>query len=364
MKKLFTFMFLVGFIPCVYATHLIGGDIQVKRVNAQSLTYQIIVNLYTDDLSGAMASEAQSQITVCVGEAKQTIAATRTIRTKVTNNVSLNIYSTLFTYAAPGTYTVSVALENRSSAIINFRELNGSFYIQTTFATNVVNSTPFLNSPIGIPTANLRQLFNYNVNAIDEDGDSLVYRLAASKQGLSVSCTSQNISDFKYPNEVTREGIFRINAKTGELLWNAPTQIGIYTFVIVVEEWRNGVRISETQRDMTLYVEDKGGVPVIIPLFEYLEGELITAIQEQNQTSILVYPTITKDKITVTLQQKAARTALFQIIDTHGKVVVNYIDTANSTTKSRDFRLFHLPSGLYFVNVISDKIFQAKFFKE
>jgi hypothetical protein len=115
MKKLFTLAFLFSLLQSAYATHLIGGEIQVSRVSSQSLTYQFKVNLYMDDANGALASEGQNQITICVGEGGKTIIVPKRLaRIKVTSSVSLNIYGESFTYATPGTYTVSVSIENRN----------------------------------------------------------------------------------------------------------------------------------------------------------------------------------------------------------------------------------------------------------
>ena len=268
MKKLFTFAFLVGSLHAAYATHFLGGEIRTKRLSTFGLTYEISVFLYFDESSGSSAADAQSGITVCVGEANQTITFKRAGRIKVSAEVSLNTYLGNFTYAAPGTYTVAVPIESPNPSLANFNSVNTPFYLQTTFATHIINSTPVFNSPVGTQYAGIRQVFNDNVKAVDAEGDSLVYRLGVSKQGQPGNCRGKDIPDYRYPNEVTREGVFEVNPATGDLTWNAPTQAGTYAYTIIVEEWRDGVRISETHRGVTLKVADQGGSPVIIPPFE------------------------------------------------------------------------------------------------
>lgn len=364
MKKLFTLALLFCLLQAAYATHLIGGEIQVSRVSSQSLTYQFKVNLYMDDANGALAGEGQNQITICVGEGGKTIVAKRLARIKVTSSVSLNIYGETFTYATPATYTVSVSIENRNSNLANFKSANTPFYVQTTFATNVVNKTPVLNSPIGTKMAYSKQIFNDNMDAVDTEGDSLVYRVAASKQGQSSTCTVKNITDYRYPNEVTREGVFQINSEMGELTWNAPVQVGSYGYVIIVEEWRDGVLISETQREVTLQVIDQGGNPVIIPPFEYPGSKLITAIQPDSREILQIFPSPAQNRVKVSYSTSKPVKALFQLIDIKGKIVDEHQETERYLTHIHDFNVGNLPQGVYLIRTIADKTVTGKFIKE
>ncbi|WP_428655435.1 T9SS type A sorting domain-containing protein [Runella sp.] len=364
MKNLSTFVIFFSLLQSAYATHLLGGEIRTKRLNTQGLTYEISVNLYMDDINGASAADAQSQITICVGEGNQTLVMTRATRRKVSSGVSLNTYYANFTYAAPGTYTVSLAIENRGGNFVNFSSVNTSFYIQTTFAANIVNATPVFNAAVGTQTASLKQIFNYNVNAVDTEGDSLVYRLGVSNQGVSNNCTREGIRDFKYPNEITKEGTFSINAATGTLTWNAPTQVGTYAFVIIVEEWRDGVRISETQREVTVNVEDKGGDLVIIPPFEYANNGTITAIETSQKDELQVFPSPARNVIKAHYHSLKSVKVIFQLVDSNGKVVDEHRENERFLLHTHDFEVKHLPSGVYFIRTIGEKIATKKFIKE
>ena len=364
MKQLFTLAFLFGLLPSVYATHLLGGEIQVSRLTSQSLTYQFKVNLFMDDANGALAGEGQNQITICVGESGKTITAKRLARIKVAPSVSLNSYGESFTYGSPGTFTVSVAIDNRSAGISNLNTGNISLYFQTTFAANLVNTTPALNSPIGTQPAYSKQLYKDNVKAVDAEGDSLVYRLGASKQGQPNTCAGKNISDYRYPNEVTRQGTFKIEAQTGELTWNAPIQVGSYAYTVIVEEWRDGVLISETQREVTLEVTDRGGDPVTIPPFEYPGSSLITGIDPEPKTLLQLYPSPARSRVKATYATPKLTKALFQLVDIKGKIVEEYQETERSLTHTHDFYVGNLPQGIYFIRVMADKTVTAKFIKE
>ncbi|MFN8349520.1 MAG: T9SS type A sorting domain-containing protein [Spirosomataceae bacterium] len=364
MKHLSTLAFLFGLLPAAYATHLLGGEIQVSRLTSQSLTYQFKVNLFMDDVNGALAGEGQNQITICVGESGKTITAKRLSRIKVAPSVSLNSYGESFTYGSPGTFTVSVAIDNRSAGISNLNTGNISLYFQTTFAANIINTTPVLNSPIGTQPAYSKQLYTDNVNAVDAEGDSLVYRLGVSKQRQGDNCTGKTISDYRYPNEVTRQGTFKIDAQTGELTWNAPIQVGSYAYTVIVEEWRDGVLISETQREVTLEVTDRGGDPIPIPPFEYPGNGLITSIEPELREVLQVSPSPARSRVKAAYATSKPARVLFQLVDIKGKIVEEYQETERYLTHSHDFYVGNLPQGLYFIRMIADKTVTVKFIKE
>ncbi|AXE19946.1 hypothetical protein DR864_20430 [Runella rosea] len=364
MKKLFTFTCLFSLLHSAYASHLLGGEIRTRRLTTQGLTYEIRVLLYCDEVSGSLANDGQNNITVCVGEGKQTLTATRQSRVKVTPKVSLSTYITQYTYAAPGTFTVSVSIENRNSGLANFNSVNTPFYIQTTFATNIINTTPVLNTVVGTQAAYSKQVFRDNVNAVDAEGDSLIYRLGVSKQSQPGTCTVKDIADYRYPNEVTREGVFQINSQTGELTWNAPVQVGSYAYAIIVEEWRDGVRISETQREVTLQVIDQGDDPVIIPPFEYPGNGLITSIESELREYLQIFPSPAQNSVKVSYSSTKPVKVLFQLIDVKGKIVDEYHEPERYLTHIHDFNVGNLPQGIYLIRTIADKIVIGKFIKE
>ncbi|RDB07135.1 T9SS type A sorting domain-containing protein [Runella aurantiaca] len=342
----------------------LGGEIAIKRLQNQGLKYRITVNLYMDERGGRLSADARNQITICVGEENQTIAATGTSRISVSADVSFNVYQTEFTYATPNTYTVSVAIENRNGGLTNFSSVNTPFYIQTTFATNIINTTPVLNSVVGTQAAYSKQVFRDNVNAIDAEGDSLVYRLEVSKQSQPGTCTVKDIADYRYPNEVTREGVFQINSQTGELTWNSPVQVGSYAYAVIVEEWRDGVRISETQREVTLQVIDQGGDPVIIPPFEYPGNGVITSTEPEPKDFLEIFPSPAQNRVKVSYSATKPVKVLFQLIDVKGKIVDEYQEPEQSLTHIHDFNVRNLPQGTYLIRTMADKIVTGKFIKE
>lgn len=367
MKKLSIFFLFWGIVSTSYATHVKGGTIRVARATSTGLTYSMTVYLLIDERSGSAAAEGQSSVSICTGENGQTITAFRQARRLLSQGaVSLNTYQVQYTYATPNTFTVSVALENRGDNISNFNAINSPFYIQTTFSANLVNSTPTFNEAIGTYFAATRQVFTGDFQATDTDGDSLVYRIDKSKTTRSGTCSAQPIDAYLYPNEVTREGTFSIQSKTGILTWNAPTQIGQYTFVVKVEEWRNGLRISESWFETTLPVGDFGGTPVSIPPFEFPETSSgpITGIDRMPTSQLLVIPSIAHQRINVVWRGLVSSTAVFQLIDMTGRVLSEYRSFSYSPIHEHSFDTTQLSTGTYLVRINADRVATSKFVKQ
>ncbi len=124
------------------------------------------------------------------------------------------------------------------------------------------NRTPvLLNAPVDI--AAIGQRYIHNPGAFDADGDSLAYRLTIPQKGSSTRLNGEDVV-YDDPN-VSKPGpkengqspsTFGINARTGDLIWDAPATAGLYNVAFIVEEWRNGVKIGEIVRDMQIIVVD------------------------------------------------------------------------------------------------------------
>ena len=184
------------------------------------------------------------------------------------NGTLKNIYKYTYTYpAAALSYKVSVAIPNRNEGVLNItRSVEVPFYVETIFSINAglgQNSTPLLLNPAVDLTAVVGQPFIHNPNAVDAEGDSLAYRLSVSKTGDENICSGQNrgvmAPGFTQPNDSL--STFTINSRTGDLIWNVPHLVGKYNCAFIVEEWRNGVKISETVRDMQIEVKDIDNKP-------------------------------------------------------------------------------------------------------
>jgi hypothetical protein len=52
-----------------------------------------------------------------------------------------------------------------------------------------------------------------------------------------------------------------VDAVTGDLIWDAPVDTGIYNIAMNIEEWRNGVKIGNIVRDMQVEVFNTTNTP-------------------------------------------------------------------------------------------------------
>ena len=175
--------------------------------------------------------------------------------------VKRNVYISEHTYASPSTYRVSMEDPNRNGGIINIpNSINVPFYIETEIIIDPFagpSSTPILlNAPID--DACVERRYEHNPGAYDPDGDSLSYEL--------VVCAGEfgdPIDNYAFPAGLS------INAVTGDLVWDAPTQQGEYNFAIRINEWRrlaNGVYIPVGYmiRDMQVTVLPCNNNPPIV----------------------------------------------------------------------------------------------------
>ncbi|MFM6915458.1 MAG: gliding motility-associated C-terminal domain-containing protein, partial [Aquirufa sp.] len=291
------------------ATHLKGGEITVKRVSDKTLTFEFTLTTYTEN---NRANVEQNTVNFCFGDGSSILAARRSAGYPINlgNGTMKNVYKIQYTYPAASLfYKVSVAVPNRNDGVLNItRSVDVPFYVETIFSINAglgLNSTPILLNPAVDLTAVVGQPFIHNSNAVDAEGDSLAYRLSVSRTGAELTCDPASrgllAPNFKQPNEVSATpSSFTINAKTGDLIWKSPQEVGIYNCAFIIEEWRNGVKISETVRDMQIEVKDldNRGPLLTVPADVCVQAgtrinQTITAIDQVSKTGRVDPITIT-----------------------------------------------------------------------
>jgi hypothetical protein len=323
MKSFTLLCLLLWGIQASYATHLLGGYIQAKPVTASSLTYEITVVIY---LNESAAADNMTNLLLCFGDGL-TRTVTRQTRLLIANKqISLNSFRTIYTYSGPGTYTVSTTLVNRtpSQNVPNSAAQQEPLTLTTTFLTN---NTPNETPTLAIPEAGFQIATNQRVvlplKATDADGDSLVYGLAKPlTSSTNEPCTHRQVANYQFPNDLTRQGTFKLNRQTGDLTWDAPTQQGYFSVAMIVYEYRKGILISQTSEEIPLIVVDKPGTPGIIPPYEpATEGAIVTAIPEYHDETIVlsVFPNPVEDRLQVVIQTSNSSTAAIQLFDENGR---------------------------------------------
>ena len=290
MKKslIIFFFFLTCYIPIASATHNRAGEITYQHMGG--LTYKVIVTTYTKDSSPADRPDLE----IFWGDGtSDTIQRTNGSGDILGNDIKKNEYEGIHTYGGVGEYILSMEDPNRNSDIINIPgSVNISFYIKALLIIspwgvgNYNNSPLLLNPPID--DACVSKKFIHNPGAYDPDGDSLSYALDTCK-----GAGGTNITGYFIPNNVS------INPLTGDLIWNTPTTIGEYNFVIIIKEWRRGpngpVLIGYIWRDMQVTVGVCENSPPVITVTQdtcviagtTLNINVIATDQDSNNTVTL-----------------------------------------------------------------------------
>jgi gliding motility-associated-like protein len=249
------------------ATHNRAGEITYKQLS--DLTFEVTVTTFTYTLSKA----DRPTLDVEWGDNSITNVA-RISETILPNNYKKNVYVAQHTYPGPGVYRIVVQDPNRNFGVENIpNSVNVVFSISTILIVNTAigrNNTPILLNP-PYDKAALGQVFIHNPAAFDPDGDSLSYKLTV--------CTREDgkpIQNYTFPPASRK---FYVDSISGDLVWDAPTAIGIYNVAMEIQEWRAGIKIGVVVRDMQIEVyETDNNPPVTSPLPDLCveAGETVT----------------------------------------------------------------------------------------
>lgn len=255
MNKIYRLLtFVLMFTPLIsWATHERAAEITYKHING--LTYQIKLVTYTYTPSPADRDNLQ----IYWGDGTSNIVP-RTLKLDLPDDIRKNEYVTQHTFPGPGSYFISMEDPNRNYGVINVpNSVNVPIYVETKliispFLGQPNNSPVLLNPPIdkgcvGSP-------FVHNPGAYDPDGDSLSYKLVTCRgaQGLP-------IPGYFLPQAIN--GV-SIDSVTGDFVWDSPILQGEYNIAILIEEWRNGIKIGSVIRDMQIIILTCNNTPPVI----------------------------------------------------------------------------------------------------
>ena len=288
-KYILSFVFLISFYGNFKATHIMGGDFKISMINhnAAGGEYIIQLRLFRDDANAAV--DLPQMVTIGIYELGSHSRYT---------NVDLNLSNGTGNIIPLGDscYTPDPTLFNIqegfyfSSSSVQLPNYSSGYYLhyETCCRTNALSNLAnpgsvgisiiaiipdpaigFNSSPdFGIYPldayfcTNSTNKFSWPVT--DPDGDSLVFSLATP---LNWDGTSPNIGHSapgsgSYPyypycsyapgynqnNMIGGNPSMSINPSTGEITCN-PSSLGFFVFTVLVEEYRNGIKIGEVRRD-------------------------------------------------------------------------------------------------------------------
>jgi len=254
-----------------HATHAAGADLTYTCLGNNQ--YRVQLQFYYDCAS-SFAAPTNALVTVnnnCTGGNSTLSLPRQGLPVEVTqlcpsqiNNSRCNggtlpgilqyTYSAVYTFPTTCTnFTLRYPLNARNNAVTNLS--NPGFY--DLYVEANVNTDPTLcnNSPVftslPVPYVCVGNQFFYNHGAVDVDGDSLVYTLI---QPLSGSGTTVPwAAGYSLSNPMSTTSGFSFDPSTGQM--SATPDIAQNAAIAVrIDEYRNGVLIGSTIRDMQFIV--------------------------------------------------------------------------------------------------------------
>ena len=254
------------------ASHLLGGEIKVDKVQGAGLRYKITLLNYIDKSSAVAAGGL-----VNFGDGTEVDIASNDFlisQEPLNEKIILNTYEFFHTFSGPGLYVVSFQESNRNAGVLNIPgAIQTPFYVESLIVVDPflgTNTQPaFSFAPVDVATSG--KAYFYNPGAYDPDGDSLSYQLVVPKQAVDA-----NVDDYSFPNDIlfyagvdydiANEAMngtptLSIDPITGIITWDAPGSLGDYSLAFKVEEWRKvgGKWISIGFRTVDMQITVEGG---------------------------------------------------------------------------------------------------------
>lgn len=261
MQKIFLLLIFTLFFSQVQATHNRAGEITFKQTG--NLTFEISVITYTK-ASSLNADRDSLEVFFGDGSSKWVLRVNGTNNQGVIvgNDIKMNVYTTTHMYSTIGTYTIAMTDPNRNGGILN---VNHPFSDQVPFHLETelkilnagTNQSPVLIQP-PIDNGCTNQTYTHNPIAYDADGDSLAFALTTPLMSPGTV-----VSNYVFPQNVNgnQGNALSIDPITGNLTWNSPQLAGEYNITFFIKEYRNGVLISTTIRDMQITINSCNNRP-------------------------------------------------------------------------------------------------------
>jgi len=295
LRRLGAYGLLLMGTTSLYATHLMGGEIELICVNSGTTppTYRIRVRIYRDceGIEQPSTIVVRYQSSSC--NVNQTITLNRISVTDFTplcpgqqsvcqNSSSPNIgweehvyESSNIQLQACTDWVISTTDCCRNSAITT-GSANEDFYLYIQVNTQAApcnNSPRYSNRPAALLCNN--QSFCFNPGVSDPDGDSLVFRLTNCRTtGVNTTITYNGTCNGTCSglNPLPTSGGTSINSTNGTVCLT-PNATAVGPVCLLIEEYRGGTKIGEYLRDMQIQVQNCSGNP---PQASAINGTLFT----------------------------------------------------------------------------------------
>ena len=205
-----------------------------------------------------------------------------------------------YTSAMNGVYKISFFDFNRMDGIANIQagnSVNVPMYIEVSIDIDNMDATGSMATPVftvpPIYFANLNDTLVFNPGAYDADGDLMQFSLITPLQA-----DGQNVPSYRTLDVVCPDRAFDIDTDNGDITWITPCQVGIYSLAIQIREYRNGLLLSTTMRDMQFIVlSDPYHPPVINPVVDtilapgdVLNYSFMASVDDNDSVSLELFP--------------------------------------------------------------------------
>ena len=300
-RLLFLILFFASFFTEIKASHIVGGNFEMVY-SGRGYFYNVYMDMFYDDINaaaGLLDADLTINIVVYSKATNNYIKDFQLVRPKADNSDFITysnngctdpkiLRTRLFRYTGsvdlsglnePQGYYISWERCCRNYETLNIvhtdpygNYISGQvFYLE--FPPSVKGGTHFVNSsPVfgKVPAQYLCQnnYIQMDFSATDNDHDSLVYRLVDPKQGHTTNADAILLYPLSAPykpitwepgysatNAIHGNPSLTLNSQTG-ILSVDPSELGLFAFSMVCDEYRNGVKIGEVQRDFQFLVKD------------------------------------------------------------------------------------------------------------
>ena len=258
MKKiLLTLSIFAILITTASASHLMGGYIHLQHVSGMDYIAKVVLFRDVNGIAAPSTVTLEYESPGVAPSADVTLSRTANSGTQLPG-VPYGVE--IYTYKAPVTlnylapYQLTVISCCRNAAIQNISNPGSQdMLLRTIFDTRIAgNSSPdFKAYPVTYLPVN--SPWQFNPLPADINGDSLVCRLDTPWEAYH-----SNVGGYTAP-PANPGGDLTVNPQTGMISWNA-SATGNYAIAMVVDEYRNGVKIGEVRLDLQFIVIPSGNI--------------------------------------------------------------------------------------------------------
>lgn len=372
-----TGLWLLAAVFPALATHIVGGELNYSRLGGNQFLVELKV--YKDCGTSIVPFDNPAVIYVYRGSGSFDFSFEMDLVERDTLDAALPDpclilppevcvdyahYQAVVTLPPSQTgYTLAYIRCCRTNAILNAEgedvfgnpippDLIGATYSARVPASATLNSNPVFREfpPILLCSG---QDISVDQSATDADGDQLVYSLCTPNVGGSLTAVFGNPNEetppFETINWVPPYGLgnvlgsdppLRINAVTGRLTGRAPEAIGQYVVGVCVQEFRNGVLLSENKRD-----------------FQFNVGECLVPVRaEFGVTGGISLDTVVLTAPPITYLQVCDTVPAVQFVDLSlnaDSLIWNFGDGSPPVFGGDPYHVFP-DTGLYLVSLIGD----------